>query len=104
LRGLTVHAVAGIGNPQRFFDLLREHGVQPIGHGFADHYSYAPADLDFAGDQQIVMTEKDAVKCRAFATSRMWYLPVSAHIPDVDAARLLGAVRVCLSRGERRSA
>jgi tetraacyldisaccharide 4'-kinase len=92
LRGLPVHAVAGIGNPQRFFDLLRSLGAQPVEHAFADHHPFRAQDLAFDDKTRIVMTEKDAVRCSALAGQRMWYLPVSASLPEADAAQLLRAV------------
>jgi tetraacyldisaccharide 4'-kinase len=101
LHGARVHAVAGIGNPERFFAQLRALGCRPVEHGFADHHAYAAADLAFAEPLPIVMTEKDAVKCRSFATDHMRYLQVSATLPDADAARLLQLVQDCLRRGER---
>jgi len=73
-----VHAIAGIGNPRRFFTQLRSLGINPIEHAFADHYAYAPADIDFKDGLPVVMTEKDAVKCRRFARDNHWYIPVSA--------------------------
>ncbi|MEO8315010.1 MAG: tetraacyldisaccharide 4'-kinase [Pseudomonadota bacterium] len=101
LRGREVHAVAGIGNPERFFAQLRALGCASVQHVFADHHAYTPADLEFADPLPIVMTEKDAVKCRPFATDRMQYLQVSATLPDADAARLLQLVQDCLIKGER---
>lgn len=77
----TVHAVAGIGNPQRFFQTLREFGLEIIEHVFPDHFNYKPPDLQFADEGVIIMTEKDAVKCMNFANDKMWYLPISA-VPD----------------------
>jgi tetraacyldisaccharide 4'-kinase len=100
LHGARVHAVAATGNPQRFFALLRELGCQPVEHVFADHHAFRPADLDFAGHLPIVMTEKDAVKCRAFATERMQYIRVSARLGDADAERLLQRVQGCIQYGE----
>jgi tetraacyldisaccharide 4'-kinase len=76
----SVHAVAGIGDPQRFFARLRALGLDPICHAFADHHAYVPADIEFPGARAIVMTEKDAVKCRVFADERMWQLPIRARI------------------------
>ena len=76
----SLHAVAGIGHPERFFDLLRELGLAPMCHPFPDHHRFIAADLDFAGARAILMTEKDAVKCRAFADARMWFLPIEAAI------------------------
>ncbi|HJU27218.1 MAG TPA: tetraacyldisaccharide 4'-kinase [Rhodanobacteraceae bacterium] len=77
-----VHAVAGIGYPQRFFGMLRGHGIDPLEHAFPDHHAYLAADLEFKGDWPVLMTEKDAVKCRAFARGNWWSVPVSAELPD----------------------
>lgn len=79
--GARVHAVAAIGNPQRFFDRLRAHGIDVLAHAFADHHAFTAADLDFGDELPVLMTEKDAVKCLAFATPRFWCLPVRAELP-----------------------
>ena len=90
--GQRVHAVAGIGNPARFFAALRAAGLDVIEHAFADHFAYASADLDFGDDLPVLMTEKDAVKCVAFADARCWRVPVRAQLPaeffDAVAARV----------------
>lgn len=78
LRGRRVHAVAGIGNPARFFSHLRGLDIRVIRHEFPDHHAYSPADLVFDEKLPVVMTEKDAVKCEAFAHDDTWYLPVRA--------------------------
>lgn len=78
--GRAVHAIAGIGNPDRFFATLRRMGITPVCHAYPDHYRYVPADLALAQAQSILMTEKDAVKCAGFADARCWYLPVTATI------------------------
>jgi tetraacyldisaccharide 4'-kinase len=80
--GQRVHAVAGIGNPARFFAGLRAAGLDVIEHAFADHFAYAPANLDFGDDLPVLMTEKDAVKCVGFADARYWRVPVRAELPD----------------------
>ena len=80
-RGRQVVAVAGIGNPQRFFDHLAALGVQAHARAFTDHYHYQPGDLKLPGAEIVVMTEKDAVKCAAFADGRMWFLRVEASLP-----------------------
>ncbi|MGH8116913.1 MAG: tetraacyldisaccharide 4'-kinase [Rhodanobacteraceae bacterium] len=89
-----VHAVAGIGNPARFFAALRAIGVVPVEHAFTDHHHYAVADLDFGDGMPVLMTEKDAVKCRAFAQDGWWSVPVTAVLPesflDAFTARLNG--------------
>jgi tetraacyldisaccharide 4'-kinase len=80
LRGNRVFAVAGIGNPQRFFQQLSDMGLNIEAHAFPDHYAFRPADLAFAGNDVLLMTEKDAVKCSAFAGPEWWYLPVDAVV------------------------
>ena len=85
LSGMLVHAVAGIGNPRRFFDSLRMHGLELSEHPFGDHHVYSPHDLDFSDAMPIVMTEKDWVKCAEFATANCWMVPVRA---ELDAAFL----------------
>ncbi len=77
--GQALHAVAGIGNPQRFFRTLEALNWQPIAHAFADHATYSPAALAFSPSLPLLMTEKDAVKCRAFAQPDWWYLAVDAR-------------------------
>ena len=90
--GERVHAVAGIGNPARFFARLRAAGIDLVEHAFADHFAFAAGDIDFGDDLPVLMTEKDAVKCRAFADARCWCVPVRADLPaefyDAVAARL----------------
>lgn len=76
--GQALHAVAGIGNPRRFFNTLETLHWRPIPHEFADHAEYSAQALDFMPALPVVMTEKDAVKCRAFAGSDWWYLAVDA--------------------------
>lgn len=78
--GQPVHAVAGIGYPQRFFEALRAAGLTIVEHPFPDHYDYRPQDLAFAGDLPVLMTEKDAVKCARFAPANAWFVPVSAEL------------------------
>jgi len=76
--GQALHAVAGIGNPQRFFNTLETLHWQPVPHAFADHAQYSAQALSFRPPLPLVMTEKDAVKCRAFAAADWWYLAVDA--------------------------
>jgi tetraacyldisaccharide 4'-kinase len=80
-RHQDIHAVAGIGHPDRFFDTLRAHGMQIIEHAFPDHYQFQAKDLRFRDGLPVIMTEKDAVKCQAFAPDNSWFLPVTA-VPD----------------------
>ena len=92
--GRRVHAVAGIGDPERFFRALCEAGVDVIPHAFADHHDFSRADLRFGDDLPIVMTEKDAVKCRAVARDKFWYVPVQAQLDPEFERQLL----ICLDR------
>jgi tetraacyldisaccharide 4'-kinase len=91
-RGAAVHAVAGIGNPRRFFATLTSAGLDIIPHPFPDHHPFSPADIAFADGYAVLMTEKDAVKCRAFARPGLWYVPVSAQLSEADARNLLAQV------------
>lgn len=88
--GATVDAVAGIGHPERFFATLETMDYRVIRHSFPDHHAYQPADLAFAGERPVVMTEKDAVKCARFAAEDTWYLPVEAR-PDKTTTEKLEA-------------
>lgn len=75
-------AVAGIGHPERFFVMLRSLGYKVEPHPFPDHHRFRPQDLAFARNRVLVMTEKDAVKCRPWAGNDWWYLEVEATLPD----------------------
>ncbi|MBO3277120.1 tetraacyldisaccharide 4'-kinase [Pseudomonas schmalbachii] len=77
--GQAVHALAGIGNPQRFFATLEALHWRPIPHVFPDHAAYSAGQLQFSPPLPLLMTEKDAVKCRAFAAPDWWYLAVDAQ-------------------------
>ncbi|MBB3191584.1 tetraacyldisaccharide 4'-kinase [Halomonas cerina] len=77
----SVHAVAGIGRPARFFETLEELGLEVLPHPFADHHRYRAADLAFGDDRPVVMTAKDAVKCRGLVPGEAWVLEVEAQ-PD----------------------
>ena len=73
----TAHAVAGIGTPGRFFKMLRNAGIHIIEHEFPDHHAFSEADLACMHDHPILMTEKDAVKCKKFADQEIWYIPIT---------------------------
>ena len=91
-RGASIHAVAAIGNPQRFFDTLREAGLTLIEHPMPDHHPFKPGDLNFGDRLPILMTEKDAVKCAAFADERCWYVPVTAEFVEKESDELVDLV------------
>ncbi|MEO6689236.1 MAG: tetraacyldisaccharide 4'-kinase [Dokdonella sp.] len=80
--GERVHAVAAIGNPERFFDGLRAHGIDVIAHAFPDHHAFVASELAFGDALPLLMTEKDAVKCTVFAQPNFWCVPVRAELPD----------------------
>jgi tetraacyldisaccharide 4'-kinase len=91
-RGRSVHAVAGIGNPARFFRDLRARGLDVIEHAFPDHHPYTAQDLSFGDDLPVLMTEKDAVKCASFADPRLWSVPTTATFSEAQARELLDHV------------
>ena len=81
-RGRRAHAVAGIGHPERFFSHLRALGIDFTGHPWPDHHPFTASDLAFEGADAVLMTEKDAVKCRRFAAESHWELVVDAVADD----------------------
>jgi tetraacyldisaccharide 4'-kinase len=99
--GTTVHAVAAIGNPQRFFRMLVAAGIGVMAHPLPDHARISAADIRFADGNSVLMTEKDAVKCAGIADARHWYVPVDAGFSPTDAARLLDIVMNCIAGFER---
>lgn len=93
LRGQRVHAIAGIGNPARFFDSLRARGIEVIEHPFSDHHAYVAQDIQFLDGLTVLMTEKDAVKCRTFAGPLHYAVPVRAHIDEAGTALVRALVQ-----------
>jgi subfamily B ATP-binding cassette protein MsbA len=77
-----VHAVAGLGNPGRFFDLLVRLGFDISRNSFPDHHNFNEDDLIFLDHLPIIMTEKDASKCRTFDNNKIWYLTIEADVSD----------------------
>ena len=98
-RDAPVHAVAGIGHPARFFAQLRSAGLTVIEHAFPDHHAFQPADLGFGDGLAVLMTQKDAVKCAAFAAAHMWYVPVEVDLAPAAAARVIAAAMRSASAG-----
>jgi tetraacyldisaccharide 4'-kinase len=76
--GQSVHALAGIGHPERFFQHLKNLGLTLQTHPFPDHHRYSAADLAYPSANALLMTEKDAVKCITFADEKCWVLRVEA--------------------------
>jgi tetraacyldisaccharide 4'-kinase len=102
LRGLRLHAVAGIGEPARFFDHLRALGLEFVAHPFPDHHVYSAQDLAFPDCDALLLTEKDAVKCHGLSDTPMWVLPVEAHL-DPDLAGYIAARLAELKHGSTSS-
>lgn len=88
LKGTSVHAVTGIGNPGRFHAWLRSHNIKVIRHEFPDHHSFTKSELVFDDDLPVIMTEKDAVKCREFRLKNCWYVPINAGLSEAFNFRL----------------
>lgn len=81
LAGRAVHAVAGIGNPQRFFAMLERFDLDVDAHPFPDHHAFTATDVQFNDTLPVLMTAKDGVKCRRFARPHHWVVEVDAQ-PD----------------------
>ena len=92
--GTRVHAIAAIGNPERFFTGLQVRGIDVIPHPFADHHVFSAADLAFNDGLPVLMTEKDAIKCVGFAGANVWCVPVSAELPAEFIEELLARLRI----------
>ena len=88
--GQRVHAVAGIGDPDRFFSMLRGQGIAVVPHAFPDHHRYRAEDLRFGSDLPVLLTEKDAVKCGPFAGERWYSVGIDARLPEAFWIALLG--------------
>lgn len=97
--GCEVEAIAGIGNPQRFFNTLKGLSLQPNGHVFADHAHYTPDSFDRCDpDKPLIMTEKDAIKCADFARDNWWYLSIEASLGEAFISRLQQRLDVALNQ------
>jgi len=92
LRGRSVHAVAGIGNPQRFFRMLEASGITVKRHPLPDHHVFDGSELGFDDDLPVLITEKDAVKCAAFAGVGVYVVPVEAELAQEFYERLNSAL------------
>lgn len=96
--GESVHGVAGIGHPERFFGMLRARGLQVTAHAMPDHHVYQASDLRFDDGRPVLMTEKDAVKCAAFVEENIWYVPVETRLSEAASGRIDALLdRLCRS-------
>jgi tetraacyldisaccharide 4'-kinase len=96
-RGMQVHAIAGIGHPQSFFDALAGLDIKVQRHPLPDHARLTAADISFADQRPVLMTEKDAVKCRAIADQRHWAVRMDIELSERDAARLSATIDRCIA-------
>jgi tetraacyldisaccharide 4'-kinase len=101
--GQPAHAIAAIGNPQRFFAMLRAVGISVIERALPDHAKLRLEDISFADDLPVLMTEKDAVKCRDIAGPHHWYVPVSVAFAAGDAEKLRSIVALAVERRAART-
>lgn len=98
-----VAAIAGIGNPQRFFAHLSALGVQFSAYPFPDHHPFQAQDLSALDADIVLMTEKDAIKCAALADRRMWVLPVVAEVSEALVPLIIARISARQRGGEERS-
>ncbi len=91
--GQRLHAIAGIGHPQRFFAHLAHLGLSAQTHPFPDHHCYSAADISFSDADAVLMTEKDAVKCAPFATEQCWVLRVDAQVDPALAQLIIEKIK-----------
>ncbi len=88
LRGQTVHAVAGIGNPERFFVMLESAGLKVHRHAWPDHHRFGGDEVRFPDDLLVLVTEKDAVKVARYAHDRLYAVPIDVQLPAACIAQL----------------
>lgn len=92
LSNSPVAAIAGIGNPQRFFESLGNLGYTAECRAFPDHHVYIAADIEYANERPVLMTEKDAVKCVPFARDNWWYIETAAELEPEFVATFIAQV------------
>ncbi len=92
-KGQDCHALAGIGYPHRFFNMLAKCGLKTKNHAFPDHYHFKAKDINFKESKPVLMTEKDAVKCTDFAKDNHWFIPIEAELPNSFLEQLLALIK-----------
>ncbi len=93
LKNKRFNAVAGIGNPHHFFQLLEKYNLKFQSFSFSDHHMFTPDDLDFNNSDPVLMTEKDAIKCNGFAHENWWMLPVKAKVEDTFIEKIMEKIQ-----------
>jgi tetraacyldisaccharide 4'-kinase len=96
--GQRVHAVAGIGDPERFFETLRGVDIAVVPHAFPDHHRYVADDIHFGSDLPVLMTEKDAVKCTAFAEDGQYSVAIRAELPEAFWVAFLDRIKQTIEK------
>jgi tetraacyldisaccharide 4'-kinase len=96
--GRQVHALAGIGHPEKFFKMLEQHGMKPVRHAFSDHHEFVSEELQFRPGLPILMTEKDGVKCKSLLHGDSWVVRIDAQ-PDNDFIKQLNILLQELDHG-----
>lgn len=101
--GQRVHAVAGIGDPERYFAMLRGFGIAVVPHAFPDHHRYSAADFEFGSQLPVLMTEKDAVKLAgvgegSYVTEQFFSVPVRTELPEAFWVSLLAKLAALKGR------
>jgi tetraacyldisaccharide 4'-kinase len=99
--GMAVHAIAGIGNPQAFFDALQALGLSVHPHPLPDHARIAASDISFADGAPVLMTEKDAVKCRSIVGNDCWAVRMDVAMSAADAQRVERLIDRLLAQSTR---
>ena len=104
IQNIQVNAIAGIGSPQRFFDTLKtNHFLLAEQQGFVDHHNFSRHDFSHFDDNiPLLMTEKDAVKCKSFSQSNWWYLPVDASFSQREQTELQDKINTALKRSDNK--
>jgi len=97
--GKTVHAVAAIGNNDRFFQSLKKLGMKVIEHPYPDHYILRDSEIHFDDDYDVIMTEKDAVRIKNIAGPRHWYLEIDVEMHEHFGHRLLRKIEEVIGNG-----
>ncbi|MDH5378855.1 MAG: tetraacyldisaccharide 4'-kinase [Gammaproteobacteria bacterium] len=101
-KGQKIDAVAGIGNPNRFFSQLKKQGIDVDAHPFPDHHKYTVKDFEFSSGRPLLMTEKDAVKCERLAQDHHWCVTVDAQVPQELGDQVLALLEKKIARRKAR--
>ncbi len=93
LKGKKMHAIAGIGDPERFFATLRAEELQILEHPYPDHHPFQADEVCFEDGLSVIMTEKDFVKCRSFVDERHWVVRIQTDVSESFDRKLMKLVK-----------